>query len=362
MKKSSLDKVNKKNDSGPLAHLAFQNQMSKGRRFVSEEDEDGWMFDFLKLDPFMIDQQKIESSKALRRLNLKQQVFATPMNKHIRNRMSHTVEVASLSALIAKTLGLNVDLCVSIAKGHDVGHLPFGHSGERFVRMVTGKKFHHAAYGAILLQEIERKGRANFSFEVLEGITLHSAKSIPRNKPQEYAVVKLADKIAYVSHDLNDAIRMKILPENAPMPRLLGENQRKRVEKCVTSLLAESQEKGFISFECSEIAQSFWFLHEWMFKNIYARIDESEFFKILNEIFNIFLELSFQKSSVVFGCDPVILISLMSDDECLNLYDDLVFFGGQKRVLNNLSLIEIMPTIRNKKIDWVTPDFSWAKK
>ena len=216
MEKCSLDKIG----IGPLQHLAFQNKMSKGRRFASEEDQDGWMFDFLKLDPFMIDQQKIESSKAMRRLNSKQQVFSMPVNKHIRNRMSHTIEVASLSALIAKSLGLNVDLCVSIAKAHDVGHPPFGHSGEKFIKTVTRKNFHHAVYGAILLQEIERNGKANFSFEVLEGITFHSAEIIPGGKPQEYSVIRLADKIAYVSHDINDAIRTGKISKDARILRV----------------------------------------------------------------------------------------------------------------------------------------------
>jgi len=343
---------------GPLGHLTFKDEMSKGRKWTASEDEDAWMFNFF--EPFVVDQQKIESSKAWRRLEQKQQVFPAPINSHIRNRQTHTAEVASIAALIAKALGLNVDLCVSIAKAHDVGHFPFGHSGERFVRKKIGKNFHHSTYGAILLQEIERQGKANFSFEVLEGITFHSAKFIPKSKPQEYSVVRYADKIAFVSHDINDAVRMKLLSEKNEM-NLLGKNQRERVKNCIIALLSESIRRGFVSFEQSDTAKNFWSLYDWMYENVYMKIDDADTFFILDKIYSMLENLCSQRFSGFHRCNPVILLSLMNDKDCINLFSSFVSFDDPQNILKNLSLNEIVPTIIGKEIDLFVPDFSWVK-
>ena len=254
---------------GPLNHLAFRSEMSKGRKWPKEKDEDGWMFDLF--DPFVIDRHKIEFSKALRRLDNKTQVFSLQNNNHVRDRLTHTTEVAGLAAIIARALGLNVDLCVDQSEGHDVGHVPFGHVGEIFIAEKTQKDFKHAKYGAILLQEMERKGLANFSFEVLEGISLHSSKFIPENKPQEYKVTKLSDKIAFVLHDINDAIRMRILSENITELKLLGQNHRERLGNCITALLSESIGARFVSFEFKH-CKMFMVMYEWIHNNVYNKM------------------------------------------------------------------------------------------
>lgn len=345
---------------GPLNHLAFRSEMSKGRKWPKEEDEDGWLYSLL--EPFAVDQQKIESSKAWRRLKQKQQVFPASINPHIRDRKTHTDEVASTAALIAKALGLNVDLCVSIAKNHDVGHFPFGHSGERFARKKIGKNFHHSTYGAILMQEIERKGKANLSFEVLEGTTFHSEKFIPESKPQEYSAVRYADKIVFVSHDINDAIRMKLLTENNCKINLLGKNQRERVKNCIISLLSESIRCGFVSFEQSETAKNFWLLYDWMYENVYMKIDDTNTFFILDKIYDLLEKLCCQRFSGFHGCSPIILLSLMNDKECLDLFESIVSSEDPQNILKNLSLNEIAPAIMNRDINLFVPDFSWAEK
>ena len=307
---------------GPLHHLAFRSEMSKGRKWPKEEDEDGWMYSLL--EPFAVDQQKIEASKALRRLAQIKQVFCLKDNFYVRRRLTHTTEVVSPSALSAKILGLNVDLCVSIVKGHDVGHFPFGHTGERFVQTITGKNFRHSAYSTILLQEIERKGRANLSFEVLEGIIFHSAKVIPEDKPQEYKIAKLGDKIAFVLHDTNDAVRMGLLSPNHTIINVLGKNHRERTRNCMVALLTESIRRGFVSFEQSEIAKYFWFTYEWMFENVYSKINDDAELEILNNIFILLKEKSQQEDSCIYACDPIVLLGLLSDKECIDVHQKIV--------------------------------------
>lgn len=234
-----------------------------------------------EIDPFALDIQKIINSKSFRRLNGKTQVFAFPENVLIRNRLIHTLEVKSIAETIATILGLNISLVGAIAAGHDLGHTPFGHLGERFIQKNYDESFRHEIFGLTVAEKIERKGLGlNLSFETLEGITYHSRGTGETNIinyiPMEYNVVMLADKIAYLFSDINDAKRLKRLTKIPKELYFLGENQREQVSACITSLCLESAQEGFLSFEKSTQSQAFKFLRDWMMKNFYTTMDEEK--------------------------------------------------------------------------------------
>ena len=343
-----------KENRGGLSHLAFNEAKSRGRK--NKADSDSWMYELV--EPFIIDQQKIELSKAWRRLAYKTQVFSLQFNPHVRTRLSHTQEVISIAALGAYILGLNVDLCVSIAKAHDVGHLPFGHVGERFMSHVTGNNFDHAAYGAVVLQEIERGGEANFSFETLEGVIYHSGKAIPETKPEEYKLVYWADKIAYVSHDINDAVRKGFLGALPKKIILFGATQRERIKRCLLALLVESIETGRISFDHSFQARLFRAVREWLFENVYRKIDDAPCFNMLDAVYSFLERESRKEGSIFFGLDPAILLSLTTDWECWRFYQSLI--SNSQNPAADLGVSEIVSSLRGKKIDLKKPDFSFA--
>lgn len=256
-------------------------QQSRGRR----EKENNLLASSAlinEIDPFALDVQKIINSKSFRRLNGKTQVFAFPENVLIRNRLIHTLEVKSIAETIATILGLNVSLVGAIAAGHDLGHTPFGHLGERFIQKNYDESFRHEIFGLTVAEKIERKGLGlNLLFETLEGITYHSRgtgeANITNNIPMEYNVVMLADKIAYLFSDINDTSRLKRFTKKIPKELyFLGENQRERVDNCITSLCLESAQEGSLSFKKSTQSQAFKSLRYWMIKNFYLVMDEEK--------------------------------------------------------------------------------------
>jgi dGTPase len=190
----------------------FVSSQSLGRRYSLEELDDDHLY-LGAFNPYFIDREKIRLSKSLRRLEDKTQVFIDHRsNPHIRNRRSHTDEVVSIAVYIAQILGLNVYLVEAIALGHDIGHSPYGHLGERIIGELSGRDFRHYIMSVVIAQFIERNGKGlNLSWEVLEGIANHSRGAgglkINPDLPLEYAVVMLADKVAYTFSDLNDALR-----------------------------------------------------------------------------------------------------------------------------------------------------------
>lgn len=241
-----------------------------------------------EINPFILDIQKIINSKSFRRLNGKTQVFTFPENVLIRNRLIHTLEVKSIAETIATILGLNISLVGAIAAGHDLGHTPFGHLGERFIQKNYDESFRHEIFGLTVTEKIERKGLGlNLSFETLEGITYHSRGvkdiNIIIDIPMEYNVVMLADKIAYLFSDINDAKRLGKLKNIPKELYFLGENQREQINNCIISLCLESAQEGSISFKKSNQSQAFKFLRDWMIKNFYLVMDEGKERKILWE-------------------------------------------------------------------------------
>ena len=330
---------------------------TKGRRFKEKEDN-------IAKDPFLNDYIKITQSGAYRRLAFKTQVLSMPDNPHVRTRLVHTEEVIGISMVIAENLGLNMNLCMAIAAGHDIGHTPYGHLGEKILSKLSGKKFRHNINSVIIAQHIERRGKGlNLTPEVLDGILSHSfrykSKNCKKYRPQEYAAVMWADKIAYTFSDLNDGVRYgylskKEIPEYAYK---LGKNQRQRVSSVINALISESKEKGYVSLTKGETYEHFMNLRQFLIENFYKNVDHSLQEQYLKTIYE------FIKNSPEFkGVDPVVAVSLLTDRE-VDRFANLLAHSVKPTLsdLKHFGLIEILPYIKNRKIDYETPDLFWTK-
>lgn len=307
--------------SGCLRHSAFRSEKSRGRINRSRDNE--LVTQFLGVDPFDEDAAKIANSKAFRRLQDKTQVYTSSKNPYVRNRLSHTMEVESIAVSLAAMLGLNVSLVRAIARGHDIGHVPFGHEGERVIEKLSGKPFKHATFSTIVAQRIEHKGRGlNLCFETLQGITRHSlGKENPEatnGYPLEYILVAIADKLAYVFSDLNDALREKTISQR-DIPRrmdVFGKNQRDRVMICQLAIVKEALVNGTVTFGDSYILKTFLELREWMFENVYIKLRQEELVRKFTQVCSYF-----GNSSVFSRHDPLLLASLLTNKEVFAISD-----------------------------------------
>ena len=191
------------------------------------------------------DRDRILHSKAFRRLKHKTQVFLAPEGDHYRTRLTHTLEVSQIARSISRALGPNEDLTEAIALGHDLGHTPFGHAGENELNALCPEGFSHAEQSVRIVEILEKKGRGlNLTFEVLDGILNHRTSGSPMT--MEGKVVRRADKIAYISHDVDDAIRGGILKEEQ-LPEecrdVLGGTVRERLNTMIHDLIENSMDK-----------------------------------------------------------------------------------------------------------------------
>ena len=179
---------------------------------------------------FQRDRDRILHCKAFRRLKNKTQVFLTPKGDHYRTRLSHTLEVSQNARTIAKALRLNEDLVEAIALGHDLGHTPFGHAGEDVLNRLCSEGFSHSEQSVRIVEKLEKDGRGlNLTWEVRDGILNHQSKMQPHTL--EGKIVRLSDKIAYINHDIDDAIRAQILSEDdipLEIRKTLGFNTKQR--------------------------------------------------------------------------------------------------------------------------------------
>lgn len=324
-------------------HLAFRPENSCGRKYNEDGSDEPALLG--KNDPFWNDYHKIVHSKSFRRLSDKTQVFPISANPLVRNRLIHSIEVSSLSEIMAEMLELNSSLSSAIGIGHDLGHSPFGHLGERIIERLSGQKFRHELFGVILAEKIERSGLGlNLSWETLKGITKHSrgpnGLTIDQNLPLEFNVVMLADKIAYLFSDINDCLRTGFLKEkNLPdYYRKLGENQRQRVSNCLKAIQKESLEYGTIRFQETSEAILFEKMRKWMYENVY--------FVLNNQIERRKMEISMEKTwtKIIKFCEPrpelspVFIIAIMTDSEIIQVASD-----KEKLDKYNLGFSEIIP-------------------
>jgi dGTPase len=203
--------------------------------------------------PLQRDRDRIVYSKAFRRLKHKTQVFVSPEGDHYRTRLTHTLEVTQVSRTVARALGLNEDLTEAIGLGHDLGHSPFGHLGEAVLdacmRERFGGRFRHYEHSLRIVDVLEREGRGlNLTDDVRDGILSHSGRS-PEPRTLEAGIVRIVDRIAYINHDIDDAVRAGVLDE-ADLPRdaiaVLGDTGSHRIDALVHDLVERSARAGAI--------------------------------------------------------------------------------------------------------------------
>ena len=241
------------------------------------------------------DTDRIVHSKAFRRLMHKTQVFLNPEGDHYRTRMTHTLEVTRIAKTITRALGLNEDLAEAIAMGHDLGHTPFGHAGEAALTECWGRPFRHNEQSLRVVDILEKDGQGlNLCNEVREGIVGHTGPVIP--KTLEGQIVRRADQIAYVNHDIDDAIRAGILTaEDIPrdIAAILGENQRDRINTLVCDMIFTSREAGSICMT-PQIQKALADLRSFMFARVYhnpvAKGEESKARDMLQMLFRFYVD------------------------------------------------------------------------
>lgn len=242
------------------------------------------------------DRDRIIHSKAFRRLNGKTQVFLTPQGDHYRTRMTHTLEVSQIARTIAKALRLNEDLTEAIALGHDLGHTPFGHAGERALNdaAMAGFAHHEQSIRVVELLEIKNNHNMNLTWEVRDGILNHQTEGTPHTL--EGKIVRLADKIAYINHDIDDAIRGHIICENE-IPReytdVLGHSLSERLNTIIHDIVVSSTDMPDIIMSESKY-NAMVGLRRYMFRNVYtnpvAKGQEKKAERLIREMFAFYVE------------------------------------------------------------------------
>ena len=246
-----------------LSPLACRSAQTRGRVRPEEECQ--------VRTPFQRDTDRIVYSKAFRRLKHKTQVFLQPEGDHYRTRMTHTLEVTRIARTIARALALNEDLTEAIALGHDLGHTPFGHAGERLLDRVMPGGFAHYQQSVRVVERLEKNGEGlNLTWEVRNGIVCHTKG--PQAATLEGQVVRLADQIAYINHDIEDALRGGVIyPMDIPLEvsRVLGFTHGARIDALVKDAVEASRGQDAIR-QSPEVGEAMAALKDFMFANVYT--------------------------------------------------------------------------------------------
>lgn len=250
--------------------------------------------------PFMRDRDRIIHSKSFRRLMHKTQCFLSPEGDHYRTRLTHTLEVSQIARTIARALRLNEDLTEAIALGHDLGHTPFGHAGERELDKLCPDGFRHNEQSIRVVDIIERDGKGlNLTYEVRDGILCHTGDR--EASTPEGMIIKLADRIAYINHDIDDAVRAGVLSEKdipIGLRAVLGETHSSRIDTMVRSVIRASSKNfknGVARVEMEpNLYESTMKLRTFLFENVYfnpvAKSEETKACDMINKMYEYFCE------------------------------------------------------------------------
>lgn len=315
-----------------LSEFACKSCDSLGRDYPEEKD--------IIRSEFQRDRDRIIHSKAFRRLMHKTQVFLSPEGDHFRTRLTHTIEVSQISRTIARALRLNEDLTEAIAMGHDLGHTPFGHSGEAVLNKIHNGGFHHNIQSLRVVEVLEGDspfGGMNLTKEVRDGIKNHTGIELPMTL--EGQIVKISDRIAYINHDIDDAIRSGVLkPDQLPKDCLdvLGYSHRERINFLVMDMVKSSLNKNIIS-QSEEAKDAMTSLRTFMFKNVYRgdmvskEVENYNVEKIINDLYNYFTinpnelprELLRGEDDISIAVAAKDYIAGMTDRFALNLHENI---------------------------------------
>lgn len=310
-------------------NAAFSDE-SKGRLRSQPPEENDVRTEYQR------DIDRIVHCKSFRRLMHKTQVFLRPEGDHYRTRMTHTLEVARIASTITRALGLNEDLAEAVAMGHDLGHTPFGHAGEGALSACIGKPFRHNEQSLRVVDVLEGNGTGlNLTYEVRMGILGHTGDRIPETL--EAQIVRRSDQIAYVNHDIDDAIRAGIL-QNTDIPksitRVLGENHSQRINTLVCDMILTSQEAGQILLSPA-IEEALQNLRSFMFENVYrnpaAKSEEKKAQEMLQRLYEYYythpeaLPEDFQPQLTFSEMDRTVCdyIAGMTDNYAVDKYTEL---------------------------------------
>jgi dGTPase len=245
---------------------------------------------------FQRDRDRILHSKAFRRLKHKTQVFLAPEGDHYRVRLTHTLEVAQIARTAARALRLNEDLAEAISLGHDLGHTPFGHLGEQALTPFLGRPFRHSEQSLRIVDHLENDGRGlNLTWEVRDGIVNHPWSMPPPSTP-EGQVVRVADRVAYINHDVDDAVRAGVLGEDelpAEALEVLGRTHGERINTLVTDLVERSAEAEEIGLS-DPVFRALDTMRDFMFERVYlrdeARSEQDKAIALVRTLFAYYLD------------------------------------------------------------------------
>lgn len=280
-----IEEIEKNN----LSEYAMLSKDSKGRNIWEEKC-------CIRTD-FQRDRDRIIHSKSFRRLKHKTQVFIAPEGDHFRTRLTHTLEVAQIGRTLARALRLNEDLVEAIALGHDLGHTPFGHTGERVLNKLHSKGFKHNEQSIRIVDFLEHKDDRrglNLTYEVRDGIRNHSGGGKPQTL--EGQVVNYADRIAYINHDIDDAIRADVIKKD-DLPKecieTLGMSNGERINNMILDIIKNSMEKNIITMS-EYIGAATNKLRDFMFENVYlnknAKSEECKAEYIIEQLYYYYLK------------------------------------------------------------------------
>ncbi|MCL5046000.1 MAG: deoxyguanosinetriphosphate triphosphohydrolase [Actinobacteria bacterium] len=240
------------------------------------------------------DRDRIIHSKAFRRLKDKTQVFIAPEGAHYRNRLTHTLEVAQIARTIARALRLNEDLTEAIALGHDLGHTPFGHAGESILNSIHPGGFKHNEQSLRVVDALEKEDGLNLTWEVRDGILNHPGDL--KTGTLEGQIIKIADRVAYINHDIDDALRGGVIQGYDLPPdcvEILGRKHSDRINVMVTDIIRESADKPEIQMS-PEVKQAMNHLRDFLFERVYigsiAKREEEKAKRMLGQLYNYCLE------------------------------------------------------------------------
>ena len=277
----TIREITEKNEHLYLSENASFADNSRGRVYETEACD-------LRTE-FQRDRDKIIHSKSFRRLKHKTQVFIIPDEDHFRTRLTHTLEVSQIARTIGRGLRLNEDLIEAIALGHDLGHTPFGHSGERSLQKLNPEGFEHNLHSLRIVDVLENGSGLNLTWEVRDGIVNHRMGTMPSTL--EGKVVRISDKIAYINHDIDDAIRSGILKQS-DLPdcavKVLGQTHGERINSLVKDLIINNLEFTDVIGEAMQELREFMFDRVYNERNI--RFEEVKVHKLIGALYEYYME------------------------------------------------------------------------